>query len=123
MLDKDLFIRMMTTADKFDNEIERWSDFGIELYEQPIYDLPWEMFNIWLKCHFDVEGQDWVNWYLFERISYATGQVLPCYNEDGSEFYVRSYEDLWRLVKSHQLQPATIDTPCKFNSKEKCTAL
>ena len=113
---------MMTAAEKFDKEVERWANFGIELYDQPIHDLTWTMFNLWLECHFTMEGQEWIDWYLFERINYNNGQILACYNEDGSEFYIRTLNELWDIVEPYQIKP-TVDTPCKFNQKEQCTAL
>lgn len=113
---------MMTAAEKFDKEVERWSNFGIELYDQPIHDLPWTMFNLWLESHFTMEGQDWIDWYLFERVNYNNGQILACYNEDGSEFYIRTLNELWDIVEPYQIKPM-VDTPCKFNQKEQCTAL
>lgn len=122
MLNETSFIEMIKTAEALDKEIERWADFGIELYTQPIHDLPWKMFDLWVKSHFDSEGQDWINWYLWERISFNTKEVLPCYHEDGTAFYVNNPEDLWDLVKHHRLKPC-LDQPCTFNGIGQCTGL
>lgn len=100
---KEIFVRMMTAAEAFDNEVERWNDFGIELYELPIGEIPWEMFNCWLDTNFNSNGKDWINWYLFERKSIFTGEILPCFDENDNEFYVKNPEDLWSLVENHQI--------------------
>jgi hypothetical protein len=62
------------------------------------------------------EGKDWINWYLWERKGINNNEVLPCYNEDGSEFYVNTPADLWDLVESHRLTPC-IDSPCILAKK------
>ena len=111
MISKERFIKMMTLAEQFLEEEDRWTHFGIEVYEMPITDIPWEMFNCWARGYFDVEGRDWINWYLWERKGINNNEVLPCYNEDGSEFYVNTPADLWDLVESHRLTPC-IDSPC-----------
>lgn len=103
MMTKEQFVRMMNAAEAFDAEIERWDDFGIELFELPIGEIPWEMFNCWLDSNFNSDGIDWINWYLFERRSIFTNEVLPCYDENNNEFYVNTPEDLWKLVERHQL--------------------
>lgn len=98
---KEQFIRMMNAAEAFEREIERWNDFGIELYELPIGEIPWEMFNCWLHSNFNADGIDWINWYLWERRSIFTDEILPCYDENDNEFYVKTPEDLWELVEQH----------------------
>lgn len=113
MISKNLFIKMMQSAEKFSAEIDRWSEFGIDVFEIPIGEIPWDMFNAWCESHFDEEGQDWINWYIFERKSIATGQILACYDENGKEFYVRTLDELWNLVVDHRLKPC-LDTPCTY---------
>ena len=113
MITKELFIRMMKTAEKFSAEIDRWSDFGIDVFELPIGELPWDMFLVWHESHFTPEGQDWIIWYLWERKSYATGEILPCYDEEGNKFFVNTLEELWSIVAPLRLKPCT-DQPCTY---------
>lgn len=118
MISKALFIEMIEHAEAFEAEVDRWNDFGIQMFELPIGDIPWGMFNCWLKSHFDVEGKDWVNWYLWERKSFNTNEILPCYHKDGTQFFVNTAEDLWELVKDYRLKPC-LDSPCSFNEFNK----
>lgn len=101
-MEKCNFVAMINTIEKYDAEIERWNDFGIELYELPICEIPWEIINMHLKEMFNEDGVDWINWYIYERKSIITGEVLPCFDEEGKEFYVNTPEDLWKLVEQHQ---------------------
>ena len=101
-MEKCNFVAMINAIEKYDAEVERWADFGIELYELPICELTWELINMYLEEVFNEDGVDWINWYIYERKSIFTGEVLPCWDEEGKEFYVNTPEDLWKLVEQHQ---------------------
>lgn len=101
-MEKYNFVAMINAIEKYDAEVERWADFGIELYELPICELTWEIINMYLEEMFNKDGIDWINWYIYERKSIFTGEVLPCWDEEGKEFYVNTPEDLWKLVEQHQ---------------------
>ena len=101
-MEKCNFVVMIDAIERYDAEVERWNDFGIELYELPICELTWELINMYLEEVFNEDGVDWINWYIYERKSVFTGEVLPCWDEEGKEFYVNTPEDLWKLVEQHQ---------------------
>ena len=101
-MEKCNFVAMVNAIERYDAEVERWADFGIELYELPICELTWEFINMYLEEMFNEDGVDWINWYIYERKSIFTGEVLPCFDEEGKEFYVNTPEDLWKLVEQHQ---------------------
>jgi hypothetical protein len=101
-MEKCNFVAMINAIERYDAEVERWADFGIELYELPICELTWELINMYLEEMFNKDGIDWINWYIYERKSIFTGEVLPCFDEEGKEFYVNTPEDLWKLVEQHQ---------------------
>ena len=101
-MEKCNFVAMINAIERYDAEVERWADFGIELYELPICELTWELINMYLEEVFNKDGIDWINWYIYERKSIFTGEVLPCFDEEGNEFYVNTPEDLWKLVEQHQ---------------------
>ena len=101
-MEKCNFVAMVNAIEKYDAEVERWADFGIELYELPICEIPWELINMYLEEMFTKDGVDWINWYIYERKSIITGEILPCFDEEGNKFYVNTPEDLWKLVEQHQ---------------------
>ena len=102
---------MMKQAQSFSDEVDRWSNFGIDVFDLPIGSIPWEMFNTWVDSHFDSEGADWISWYLWERVSIVTGEMLACYDENGDEFYVNDLQELWNIVESHRLK-TSLDETC-----------
>jgi hypothetical protein len=117
MITKELFTKMINLAESFSEETDRWDDFGIQIFELPIGDIPWGMFNCWLESHFDIEGKDWINWYLWERIDTFTKEVLPYYDEDNKPHYLYNAEDLWNLVKNHILDSCK---PCILKNSNEC---
>lgn len=120
MINKELFIKMITTAEQYDAELWRWQNFGIDVFEQPIASLPWDMFIIWMEGYFDSDGIDWINWYLWERIDVLTDELNLCYDEDGNPFTVKDASDLWDLVAPHRKKPC-IDAPCTLLQQLTCT--
>lgn len=98
---KDDFIIMMDAAEKFSAEADRWNDFGINIFELPIYDIPWQWFYTWVNHYFNVDGREWIDWYLFESISITTGEHLPCWDADGNKLFVNNTEELWDIVKDY----------------------
>lgn len=103
MITKETFIQMINLVERFNEEINRWDDFGLNILDQPIISIPWEIFDTWTNSNFNEDGADWINWYIYERISIITKELLPCYDEEGNIFYVNTPEELWDLVKDQQL--------------------
>lgn len=99
MLTKKKFIQFMEAVEAYDKEVTRWDDFGIEIFQLPICELAWNIIDCFIESHFNEDGQDWISWYLFERVSIINGEILPCYDENDQKFYVNTPEDLWELVK------------------------
>lgn len=99
---KEGFVKLIENAQNYSKELDRWSDFGIDLFELPISELGWGFLNTVLPELFSDKGVDWINWYLFERISVITHKVLPCYDEEGNKVFLNTADDLWEWVKQYQ---------------------
>lgn len=103
MIEKKIFKEMMRHITDFHKELDKWAEFGISLYDLPISAIPMEMLDVWMSSNFNLEGRDWIDWYLWERTSVITGEILPCYDKDGNKFYVNNLDDLWNLVKDYRI--------------------
>lgn len=98
---KEGFIKLIENAQNYSKELDRWYDFGIELYELPVSELGWGFLSITLPELFSDEGVDWINWWLFEKPGFR-GEPNQAYNEDGSVIPTDTIDDLWELVKEYQ---------------------
>lgn len=104
MLTKERFKEVLELVESHSKEEDRWSKFGINLVEMPINNHFWELFNIYINDNFDINGCDWIYWYLWERISIVTGKILPYYEENSDEpKYVNNLDDLWELIKNYRV--------------------
>jgi hypothetical protein len=51
-----------------------------------------------INSHFDEEGQDWINWWLYEKDG---NPELKAWDENDNEIPTETIDDLWNLVKDH----------------------
>lgn len=102
MITKEQFIELINLAQSYENEVDKWNDFGIQIYDMPIGEIHGQLFEILLENVFTVDGADWISWWLYERISIITGEPLEAYNEDGSIIPTDTVADLWELVKDYR---------------------
>lgn len=98
---REEFEKFITNAQKYSEELDRWDKFGLSLYELPISEMGWELFNISVDIIFKEDGADWINWWLFEKPIFF-GKPSQAYNEDGSVIPTDTLDDLWNLVKDLQ---------------------
>lgn len=98
---KEGFIKLIENAKKYDKELDRWSDFGIDLFELPISELSWNFLNIVLPELFSDEGVDWINWWLFEKPGFGE-EPNQAYDENGNVIPTDTIDDLWNIVKEYK---------------------
>lgn len=96
---KEGFIKLVENAQNYSKELDRWSDFGIDLFELPISELGWDFLNIVLPELFSDEGVDWIDWWLFEKSGFGGDQA---YDENGNVIPTDTIDDLWNIVKDYQ---------------------
>ncbi|MGN0966731.1 MAG: hypothetical protein ACI4OP_03965 [Candidatus Coprovivens sp.] len=102
MITKEQFIKVISLSQDYEKEVDKWCDFGITIYDMPISEIHGQLFDIFLENLFTVDGVDWINWWLYERISPISPEPLKAYNEDGSIIPTETVEDLWELVKDYR---------------------
>lgn len=75
-MEKLYFKQLISNAVAFQKEVDRWVDFGIDIFENPIVDTYWELFDAVIQKELDEAGVDWVYWWLFE--DHSNGTVFEC---------------------------------------------
>jgi hypothetical protein len=93
MITKEQFISFIDNFKKFNDEVDRWNSFGIDLCELPITEYPWKAFDVCLESWFNDEGLDWIHWWLYEK-----GEDNSAYDEGGIKLATETPEDLWNIV-------------------------
>lgn len=103
MINKDFFIGFIQIMEDYDKEVDNWMNLKIDFYETEISKYYSYLYNLFIKSHFDQNGKEWIDWYLYERVDIRTGEVLPWYDEEGIKHICNNAEDLWEIVKNHKL--------------------
>lgn len=101
-MNKESFVKLIDNVLKYKEEEERWSDFGLPLYELPLSELSWGFFNAFIDEVFKEEAVDWINWWLFEKPGLFGGEINQAWNEDGSIIPTNTVDDLWNIIETFQ---------------------
>lgn len=100
MITKEQFIRHINFIQSEEEEIEKWQNIGLDIWESNLVQNLYEHRDLVTELAFDEEGQDWINWWLYE----ATKQVdSEATDENGNDIPTRTIDDLWNLVKNHRI--------------------
>ena len=73
-------------------------DLGMNLMDYN--DIYHEIISSLMLSTFNVEGKDWIDWYLYERPSFNGKEPLKAFNVDGTEI-CHNIESLWETVKEY----------------------
>ena len=96
---KELFTKMILEIQNFGNIVDRMCDvLGTNFFESPLAEVGWDLINTLINSHFDEEGQDWINWWLYEKDG---NPELKAWDENDNEIPTETIDDLWNLVKNH----------------------
>jgi hypothetical protein len=96
-MDRLYFKQLIGNAEAFQKEVDRWVDFGIDIFENPIVNTYWELFDEVIQKELDEAGVDWVYWYLFERVD-LNGNINKCWDEEDNEYIIQTPENLWDFL-------------------------
>ena len=94
------FKKLIETLQKVNNKYKTLYDLGIDTMS---YDEDYQrIIALLIGCVFSEEGEDWINWYLYERIGFD-GKVLEAWDENDNPICY-NIESLWETVKPYRKQ-------------------
>lgn len=67
-MDRELFAKQINLMKSFNHKIDQIEDFGIDLVETPLFDIPAQMFDNFVDSVCTDEGADLVFWWLYEDV-------------------------------------------------------
>lgn len=82
----------------FNKYIDKLQSVGIDLIETPLFDCFGRLFDLLIKSHYRTEGQDWINWFLFEK---GQHDDVKAFDENNKEI-CRNFEELYRIVEDFE---------------------
>jgi hypothetical protein len=92
------FVELIENLEKSLKRSSALYDLGVDLMDYN--DIYHEVINSLMLETFNVEGKDWIDWYLYERPSFNDKEPLKAFNVDGTEI-CHNIESLWETVKEY----------------------
>jgi hypothetical protein len=97
---KEQFIKIIEQHQEQEKRIDRLSEL-ID-YDSPLVEFGWIMFDNVMREAFNEDQRDWISWWLYDRISFTTGEEYPYWGNDDVEHYVHTPEELWDLIQNYK---------------------
>lgn len=97
---KEQFIEIIKQHQEQEKRIDRLSEL-ID-YDSPLVEFGWVMFDNVMREAFNEDQRDWISWWLYDRISFTTGEEYPYWGNDDKEHYVHTPEELWDLIQNYK---------------------
>ena len=101
MITKEKFIEIIKLHLAQDATIDKMQELGIQIMESPLVEFGFLMFENLIEHTFNIEGRDWVFWWLYEK-KLLEGESLAV-DENGSELPTETIEDLWNIVEKYRI--------------------
>ena len=95
-MDKSTFINLIEQHQEQEERIDKFSE--IIRFDSPVIEFGWKMFDAVITEAFNEQQQDWIFWWLYERIGIIDGKEHPYYDEEGNAHYLHTAEDLWNFI-------------------------
>lgn len=94
---KQQFLEIINLHQKQEERIDRLAE--IIDYDSPLVEFGWLMFDNVMREAFNEDQRDWISWWLYDRISFTTGEEYPYWDENGKERYMHTVEELWDYIQ------------------------
>jgi hypothetical protein len=95
---KELFIMIINSIEQIINRQNlMYVDLNLDLTK---YDEDFlEVIDALLVLHFNKDGADLINYYLWERLT-PDGEINPLVDQEGKEIHLENADDLWNLLNA-----------------------
>jgi hypothetical protein len=93
----ETFEKLILELESISERHSKLYDLGVDLMN---YDEPLQKINSLLMLEvFGKEGNDWIGWYLYERVS-PSGNILKAWDKDDNEICY-DIPSLWKTVNEY----------------------
>lgn len=93
----ETFEKLILELEGVSERCSKLYDLGVDLMN---YDEPLQKINSILMLEiFGEKGKDWIDWYIYERVSHS-GEILKAWDKDDNEI-CNDIPSLWETVKEY----------------------
>ena len=101
MINQELFTAIISEIINFNEKVDNWEELvGSGIFETHMIQSGWKIIDFLILTNFNEEGQDWINWWLYEKGRHP--ELKACDAED-NEIPTETIDDLWNLVKDYRI--------------------
>lgn len=101
MITKEKFVEIIKLHLAQDAAMDKLQELDIQAFESPLVEFGFLMFENLIEHTFNIEGRDWIFWWLYEKKLLGDGP--SAINDDGSELPTETIEDLWNIVEKYRI--------------------
>ena len=83
-----------------EESLDELEKLGFDIWQTPVVDFGYKMFDYTLQTNFDSDGQDIIYWYLTEKKKYPD---LEMFDDKHNIIPTKSIRDLWNVVKNYMI--------------------
>ena len=102
-MNKEQFIELIKQHQEQSECLDKIEQYGFYLWENPIIEFGFIMFDKVLKSNFNDKGIDWINWWLYERDNEWCSEIGKAWDENNKEIPTETIEDLWNIVEKYRI--------------------
>lgn len=99
MLSKEYFIKIIQNELECDENLSKLDALGINLYETPLHDHYWTLFDLILEIYFTKTGQDFILDFILENKPII---IHLDDNEDGEVLTINTAEELYDFMLNNK---------------------
>lgn len=103
MITKEQFIEIINLHKEHVERLNGLHDYGFDLWNTDIIEFGLIMFDRCIDTSFNEDGEDWINWWLFERDNEWCSEIGKAWDENGKEIPTETIEDLWNIVEKYRI--------------------
>lgn len=103
MVSKENFTKIITKYRDWNDRVHQVANvLGLDFLNSDWIEYPHFLFQDFINSHFNENGVDWINWWLFEKPMLSEGEELA-WDENHNEILTETVEDLWNIVENYRL--------------------
>lgn len=99
---KEKFIEQINLMQEFNHKIDQIQEFGIDLVDTPLFDIPAKMFDNFIDSICTEDGGDIVYWWMYEDCKKVVYETLGT-SEEKQEIPVETVEQLYDYLLKNEM--------------------
>lgn len=98
-INREAFLELLENRKAQSERIDKLEEIGLSIWDSPLIEFGYTMFDKVIEAYFTEEGVDWIDWWLYEKNG---DPETKAFDEDKDEIPMETMVDLWRYIKQYR---------------------